>query len=326
MSFKYLYNKIWEYDSKHNSIKSKIATDDVVSIFDIQYGKDKKNNVFDIHFPKDKEHQKLPTIFVVHGGGYVSGSKNDTDNYSRLLSQKGYCVINIEYTRADGLEKKYFNDQLAEIYDLFDYIKSNKEIEKHIDYNNIFLAGDSAGAHLISMVANIQTNPALRNFDILKTDLNIKGIIFVSPMFGPYKLGLPVQKQFEDVVYGQEINDEIKFSNYPFNNMSKYFPDSIMISFKNDFVVMNHKSLFLKIAKKYNLSVQNINVSSGYKMFHDALIKYPNYYPKCIHKIVEFIDNKINNKVEMNCMTYENIYEDKKIKEVGKEDEKQFIK
>lgn len=303
MSFKSLYHKIWEYDSKHNSIKSKIATDDVVSIFDIQYGKDKKNNVFDLNFPKNKENEKLPTIFVVHGGGYISGSKNDTDNYSRLLSQKGYCVINIEYTRADGPEKKYFNDQLAEIYDLFDYIKSNKEIEKHIDYNNIFLAGDSAGAHLISMVANIQTNPALRNFDILKTDLNIKGLIFVSPMFGPYKLGLPVQKQFESVVYGDKISEDTKFNNYPFNNISKCFPSSIMISFKNDFVVMNHKSLFLKIAKKYNLSVQNINVSSGYKMFHDALIKYPECYSKCMDIISNFIESRMNNNLKNTIVT-----------------------
>ena len=55
-------------------------------------------------------------------------NKKDTDNYSRLLSQKGYCVINLEYTKADGPENKYFTDQLAEIYTLFDFVKNNKDI------------------------------------------------------------------------------------------------------------------------------------------------------------------------------------------------------
>lgn len=297
MSFKSIYHKIWEYDKK-NAVNYKVATNDVASIFDIQYGDDKNNNLFDIHFPKDKEQEKLPTIFVVHGGGYVSGSKNDTDNYSRLLAEKGYTVINIEYTKADGPENKYFNDQLAELYDLFDFIKNNIEINKHVDYDNIFFAGDSAGAHLVSMVANIQTNPLLNNSNVLKNDIKIKGLILVSPMFGPYKMGLPIQKEYENVVFGKEIDKEKKFSNYPFNNITKYFPQCIMISFKNDFVVKNHKNLFLKVAKKHNLSVNNINVLSGYKIFHDALIKYPDCYTKCIDCITTFVENNINNKYE----------------------------
>ena len=41
MSFRNIYHKIFEYSTKNN-VDYKIATDDVVSVFDIQYGKDKK--------------------------------------------------------------------------------------------------------------------------------------------------------------------------------------------------------------------------------------------------------------------------------------------
>ena len=109
MGFRSAYHKIFEYGVSSNG-EYRLKTNDVESVFDIQYGSDRNNNLFDIHYPKNKEHEKLPTIFVVHGGGYVSGVKNDTDNYSRLLAQKGYTVVNIEYTKADGPEKKYFND------------------------------------------------------------------------------------------------------------------------------------------------------------------------------------------------------------------------
>ena len=201
----------------------------------------------------------------------------------------------MEYTKCDGPEQKYFTNQIAEVYDLFDYISQNDKVSEHIDFNNIFLSGDSAGAHIASMVANIQTNPALKDVFNLSGNPKIKGLILVSPMFGPYKLGLPIKKQYENVVFGKNQDESIKQKCYPFDVLSKHFPPSIMLSFKNDFLVRNHRSIFLKKASQINLSVEHYDVTNGYRVFHDVIMKYPDCYPKCFDKIVGFINRSISN-------------------------------
>jgi len=293
MIFKNVYHKIWKIEQKHSK-SSVIDFDNVISIKNLQYGKDKNNNMFDIHMPIANFENKLPTIVVIHGGGYISGKKRYLDSYCKTLASKGFCVVNMEYTKCDGFEQKYFTNQIAEVYDLFEYMYNNERVRKHIDFGNIFLAGDSAGAHIVSMVANIQTNPALKDVFNLSGRANIKGLILVSPMFGPYKIGLPVRKQYEDVVFGN-IDENIKFNCYPFDILSKDFPPSIMLSFKNDFLVKKHKKDFLKLAEKLNLSVEHYDVLKGYKIFHDVITKYPDCYPKCIDKIVSFAKRVVHN-------------------------------
>ena len=280
MSFKSLYHSVWKFAYKFNK-RSIVNFDSVFSRNGIRYGTDETNNVFDIHYPKFKPNAKLPTILIVHGGGYVAGYKDNLDSYAKTLASKGFCVVNMEYTKCDGPEGKYFLNQISEVYDLFDYINKSEDIKKHIDFNNIFMSGDSAGAHIVSMVTNIQTNPALKNIFNLAGGPNIKGCILISPMFGPYKIGLPVRKKFEKIVYG-ELDDKFKAKCYPFDVLSRHFPPSIMLTFKNDFLVKKHQKEFLKKARKLNLSVELCEVLKGYKIFHDVITKYPDCYPNCI--------------------------------------------
>lgn len=293
MIFKNIYHKIWKIAQKSNK-NSIIDIDNVFTVKNLEYGKDKNNNLFDMHIPISNFAEKLPTIVVIHGGGYISGKKNRIDSYCKILASKGFCVVNMEYTKCDGFEQKYFTDQIAEVYDLFDFMFSNERVRKHIDFNNIFLAGDSAGAHIASMVANIQTNPSLKDIFKLSGRAKIKGLILVSPMFGPYKIGLPVKKQYENVVFGN-IDENIKSNCYPFDIISKNFPPTIMLSFKNDFLVKKHKDYFLKLAENLNLSVEHYDVLKGYKIFHDVITKYPDCYPKSMQKITDFAKRAVNN-------------------------------
>ena len=300
MSFKNIYHGIWKFAYKFNK-RSILSIDEVFTQNNIQYGADEKNNVFDIHYPTDMASKKLPTIFIVHGGGYVAGKKDNLDSYAKTLASKGFCVVNMEYTKCDGPEKKYFLNQIAEVYDLFDYISEDEKIKSHIDFDNIFMSGDSAGAHIISMVTNIQTNPALKDIFNLSGGPQIKGCILISPMFGPYKIGIPVKRQYENIVFG-DINETTKEKCYPFDVLSRHFPPSIMLTFKNDFLVKKHQKEFLKKARKLNLSVEHCEVLKGYKIFHDVITKYPDCYPNCIEKISEFVNERVkgNTKTGVN--------------------------
>lgn len=286
--------------------------DNIVSVNDLCYGANKKDNTLNLHYPKDAN-GKLPTIIIVHGGGYVSGDKKNSEGYAKLLASKGFCVINIEYSKCDNEDGKYFIDQLADVYDMFEYIKKEHIVSDHIDFDNIFLAGDSAGAHISSMVANIQTNKALKGEFNLLSGPNIKGLIFVSPVFGPYGFGgLPLGIAFKKVVYGKDYKKmPITKKLHAFDVLSKDFPPTIMFSMANDFVAGPHKIMFCDRAKKLNIPLEHYSIRKGFKLFHDSVIDYPFAYPNCIDKIVNFV-NKVANNDKVEGFSDENLFEDVK--------------
>ena len=318
MLFEKLYHKLWKKVEKSKIKKGYRSADnsfdDIDCMYNLCYGSNPKNNTLDFHYVKGVQ-RKLPTIIIIHGGGYISGKKEGNDIYAKQLADKGFCVINMEYTKCDNEDKKYFIDQIAEVYDMFDYIKKNKKIARHIDFNNIFLAGDSAGAHIASMVASIQTNKLLKNEFNLQDGLKIKGLIFVSPVFGPYGFGgLPMGKAFKNMVFGKNYKKEPTTKKlHTLNVMSKDFPPTIMFSAYNDFVAGPHKKLFCKKAIKLNIPLMHYTIKKGYKVFHDSLINFADYYPKCMDKISDFV-NDLSNNVTLSGFKNENISEDKIIR------------
>lgn len=97
----------------------------------------------------------LPTIVWVHGGAWVSGSKEDVNPYLRILASEGYTTIGVNYTRgpegAYPLAVNQLNEALA-------YIDAHAD-ELNVDASQLVLAGDSAGAQLASQMATIMTSP-----------------------------------------------------------------------------------------------------------------------------------------------------------------------
>lgn len=96
----------------------------------------------------------LPTIVWIHGGAWISGSKEDVDPYMRILAAEGYTTIAVNYTR--GPEGTY---PLAvhQINDALGYINEHAE-ELNVDASQIVLAGDSAGGQLASQMATLITS------------------------------------------------------------------------------------------------------------------------------------------------------------------------
>lgn len=97
----------------------------------------------------------LPTIVWIHGGAWVSGSKEDVNPYLRILASEGYTTIGVNYTR--GPEGAY-PLAINQLNSALDYINANAD-DLNVDASQIVLAGDSAGAQLASQLAAITTNP-----------------------------------------------------------------------------------------------------------------------------------------------------------------------
>lgn len=111
-------------------------------------------NLLDVYFPKNST-EKLPVIISIHGGGYVYGTKEIYKYYGMYLAGLGFCVVNFNYHLAP---KAKFPTPLKETNQVIEWCIAHAE-EYHMDMNNTFLVGDSAGAQICSQYAAIYSNP-----------------------------------------------------------------------------------------------------------------------------------------------------------------------
>jgi acetyl esterase/lipase len=159
----------------------------VTERLDLVYNDKDPDAKFDLFYPTAIEGADtlLPVIVWVHGGGWISGDKSQVGNYCRILASKGYAVVAINYSLAP--ERNYpmpvwqTNQALQYIYE--------QASKLHIDRTKIVLAGDSGGAHIVTQVANIMTNPGYASVMKMQPPIhpsNLKGMLLFC---GPYDVG-----------------------------------------------------------------------------------------------------------------------------------------
>ena len=97
----------------------------------------------------------LPTVVWIHGGAWISGSKNTVAPYLRILAAQGYTVVGVDYSVAP--EKRY-PIALRQLDRALAFLDAHAE-RFGIDPTRFVLAGDSAGAQLAAQLAVITTSP-----------------------------------------------------------------------------------------------------------------------------------------------------------------------
>jgi acetyl esterase len=112
--------------------------------------------LLDVFYPSAIADKPLPTIVWVHGGGWVSGSKDDIANYGKVLAGKGYTVVGVDYSLAPG---KTFPTPIRQVNAALGYLVKNAE-RLRIDPDHLVLAGDSGGAHIAAVTANAVAVPS----------------------------------------------------------------------------------------------------------------------------------------------------------------------
>ncbi|BFH71146.1 alpha/beta hydrolase [Paenibacillus dendritiformis] len=124
---------------------------------DVVYDKHgRENSLLDIYCPKHTG-KDLPVIMWIHGGGFVSGNKEQTQEYGMALANEGYIVANINYALAPG--EKY-PQPVIQANKALEYLQAYIS-EYGGDMNRLFIGGDSAGAHIASQTAAVITNENL---------------------------------------------------------------------------------------------------------------------------------------------------------------------
>jgi len=178
---RYAFNKGAE---KANEGLAKHVPDGITEIHNQQYDVNDNDAFLDVYYPSviSNTDKQLPVVVWIHGGGWVSGRKEDSANYYRILSSKGYTVVSLDYSVAPG---ERYPTPLKQVNKALAYLKENAK-HLHIDPSHFILAGDSGGAHIAAQAGNIIYNSEYAQaFNIVPsiTSSQLSGLLLYC---GPY--------------------------------------------------------------------------------------------------------------------------------------------
>lgn len=112
-----------------------------------------KNNRFDLYKPKDRLTEKA-VIAWIHGGGFVGGDKLEVKEYATKLAEAGYIVAVMNY---ELVPETSYPIPVIQTAEFLEHLKKSAE-RYSIDFDHLFIAGDSAGAQIAGQFIATQTN------------------------------------------------------------------------------------------------------------------------------------------------------------------------
>ncbi|MHA6279686.1 pectinesterase family protein [Salinimicrobium sp. CAU 1759] len=135
----------------------------------------------DVYLPKAEKNEKFPAVLLIHGGGWLTGSKENLRPLAQKLAAEGYVAVTAAYRL--GTQAVY----PAGVIDLKDAVKWMKQSadQYRIDTEKIAVLGASAGAQLATLVGvtpNSEKYNSSTFSDEVQAIVNIDGIVsFIHP-------------------------------------------------------------------------------------------------------------------------------------------------
>ncbi|MFM9843728.1 MAG: alpha/beta hydrolase [Dongiaceae bacterium] len=158
----------------------------IAAQFNLQYDPADSDAYLDVFYPADIDgtDRALRTIVWIHGGGWISGSKEQIANYARILAGQGFTVVGVDYSIAPG---STYPKPLRQLNAALAYLQANA-MKLHIDPRRFVLAGDSAGAHIAAQMANIISVPSCAQAVGIAPSIERSKLLAVLLHCGPYKI------------------------------------------------------------------------------------------------------------------------------------------
>ncbi|WP_304037726.1 alpha/beta hydrolase [Mesonia mobilis] len=174
------YNKEYPFIEQIQSF----ASENVIAEEDIVYKKTATSNLkLDIYCPKISSEEKWPAVLLIHGGGWISGSKENLRILAQHLAESGFVAITAAYRLS--MEAVY-PAGVIDIKDALRWMRSNAE-NYNIDSKRIAILGTSAGAQLATLVGVTPNTKIYNELDEaisseVQAIVNIDGIVsFIHP-------------------------------------------------------------------------------------------------------------------------------------------------
>lgn len=245
----------------YEKIINNISYDNVIEENNLKYGR-YDSNILDVYKPNKA---KKSIILYIHGGGWISLDKNLYKPILLFLANNGYMVFNINYRLAP---EHTVDDMEEDILNAISYAINYSKRDK------VYLMGDSAGAHLASLV----TNKLL--LDKYKDNHLKKYIIGNLLFYGVFDLTNVRDTHFHDIdTYLSSIvkkdEDKIKYS--PVTYINKNIPRVFISSGEVDKLNVESKEYY-NLLKKYDIEVEALIFPKTTLSAHHSFLNYYTSY------------------------------------------------
>ncbi|PCJ93358.1 MAG: esterase [Flavobacteriaceae bacterium] len=137
----------------------------------------------DVYRPKGNKDAVYPAVLLIHGGGWVSGSKENERVMAQQLAANGYVAITIAYRLS---REAAYPAAVLDVKSAIRWMRIHAQ-EYRIDPDKITVLGASAGAQLATLVGvtpdhKIYTAQKQKVSDKVQAIVNIDGIVsFIHP-------------------------------------------------------------------------------------------------------------------------------------------------
>ncbi|MFL9835347.1 alpha/beta hydrolase [Chryseobacterium terrae] len=119
----------------------------------------------DIYYPLDKS-KKHPAIALVHGGGWISGSKENEKYMAQELASRGYVAIAVGYRLSEVAK---YPAAIEDVNNAIKYLKKSKK-KYAVNTKKIGILGESAGAQIATLVG-------VKSKGKIKAIVNVDGVV-----------------------------------------------------------------------------------------------------------------------------------------------------
>jgi acetyl esterase len=244
----------------------KYVPDGIAAKLNQRYDVEDANALFDAFYPANIEYtdQLLPTIVWVHGGSWISGSKDDIANYLKILASKGFTTIGVNYTLAP---EKTYPSPVIQVNEALAFIAKNSR-RFHADPSKVFLAGDSAGSQIAAQLANVISLPSYAEKVGVTPSIQRSQLRGVILHCGVYDAELTKYSR-AGVLWAyfgtQDFLKDPRIKQFSVaHSITADFPP-IFISSGNDDALAPHSHLFAAIATKNGIPVDSLFFPEDYK-------------------------------------------------------------
>ncbi len=195
----------------------------------------------DIYFPEDMSGQPLPAVIYIHGGAWVTGSKEGGSGLRDLkaLVENGFIGVSIDYRLAPDYG---FPAQIQDVKCAIRYIRENAE-KYHVDPDRIGIIGSSAGGHLAALAGLADESCGFDVGPYLEQSSRVQAVV---DMFGPSDLTV-VPEDKRELIIGvfKSLDTETLAWASPVTYVSPDDPPFLIIHGENDQVVSVDQSIRL---------------------------------------------------------------------------------
>jgi acetyl esterase/lipase len=207
------------------------------TFLNVAYGNNALQNM-DVYLPATRSAQQTPSLILLHGGGWNSGSRHSLSAYVDSFKTRlpNYAIFNVDYRLVSSKIK--FSDQETDIKNAVDFIVAHSN-DYNINGSKLVMIGVSAGAHLAMLQAYKNTSPKMAA---------------VIDFFGPADLVAMYQKPWnemiphlmESIIGGTPQTNQAYHDLSPVSFINAASPPTLIFHGKQDYIVDVSQSQILK--------------------------------------------------------------------------------